>query len=207
MDGLAGPRSAGTLRAAEETVPAASGMRQQKCTAWPVCRKRRSKGGTAITSAWSSSTAACSLARFSASDTTMMSVSRLNSAPPYNTHAWPPISSERTPFRRIVERTLRIGLGVKRTSQFEVRLPQFRRLLQPLGRGKRVPLRPFVSNEGSKVDHMRSPTTSLTAIGRRGEIALAIQSGQVCRSPGSMPRAAGVSSNSCGKPPARSPPA
>jgi|LakMenEpi03Aug12_release.lakeMendotaPanAssembly.Ray.scaffolds.fasta_scaffold337454_2 hypothetical protein len=87
--------------------------------------------------------------------------SRLNSAPPYKSHAWPPISSERTPFRRIVERTLRIGLGVKRTSQFEVRLPQFRRLLQPLGRGQHVPLRPFVSNERSQVDHARSPPQSV----------------------------------------------
>ena len=148
-------------------MPAASGIWHRKWTTWPASRKRPSKGGTAITPAWRSSTAACNLARLAASATTRMSVSRLNSAPPYKMHAWPPISSERTPFRRIVDRTLRIGLGVKRTSQFEVRLPQFRRLLQPLSRREHIPLRPFVADERSQFDHARSPRRIVPAIGRR----------------------------------------
>jgi hypothetical protein len=43
-------------------------------------------------------------------------VSRLNSAAPYSTHAWPPISRLLTRCERNVERTLRIGLGVKRAT-------------------------------------------------------------------------------------------
>ena len=43
-------------------------------------------------------------------------VSRLNSAAPYNTQACPPINRARTSQFRKVERTLRIGFGVKSTS-------------------------------------------------------------------------------------------
>jgi hypothetical protein len=49
-------------------------------------------------------------------DQRIKSVSRLNSAPPYKTHAWPPMSRHFTPLVFIEERTLRIGLGVKRSS-------------------------------------------------------------------------------------------
>jgi hypothetical protein len=52
--------------------------------------------------------------------------------------------SERTPFLLRVERTLRIGLGVKGSSQLQVGLPELGRRLEPL--------RPFVADEKAPVD-------------------------------------------------------
>jgi len=60
--------------------------------------------------------------------------------------------SERTPFLLRVERTLRIGLGVKGSSQLQVGLPELGRRLQPLRRGHGVPLRPFIADEKAPVD-------------------------------------------------------
>ena len=79
-------------------------------------------------------------------------MSRLNSAPPYNTHAWPPMRSERTPLVVRVERTLRIGLGVKGPSQFQIGLPEPRGFFEALDRGQGVPLRPFRPDEIDPVD-------------------------------------------------------
>jgi hypothetical protein len=53
-----------------------------------------------------------------------MSVLRLHSAAPWNTYAWPPIKRQWTPCVRIEEKTLRIGLGVKRASQRQERRPE-----------------------------------------------------------------------------------
>jgi hypothetical protein len=53
------------------------------------------------------------------------------------------MSSERTPLVVRVERTLRIGLGVKGAPQFQVGLPELGRRLEPLLRGHGIPLGPF----------------------------------------------------------------
>ena len=133
-------------------MPVAPGARQRKWTASPPSRCRRSNGGTAITSASRASRAAVRRSRFASSASTSTSVSRLNSAPPYNTHAWPPMRSERTPLFVRVERTLRIGLGVKGPSQFQIGLPELGGFLEALGRGQGVPLRPFRPDEIDPVD-------------------------------------------------------
>src|SRR3990172_612706 len=70
----------------------------------------------------------------SASASRTRSVSRLNSAAPYNTHACPPINRARTRCAWIEERTLRIGFGINRTSQNQERLPQFLALQPSFGR-------------------------------------------------------------------------
>ena len=46
-----------------------------------------------------------------------------------------------------------IGLGVKRTSSFEERLPQLRRFLEPLGRGQPAPICPLVTDKIADVNH------------------------------------------------------
>src|SRR5947209_9877212 len=76
-----------------------------------------------------------------------LSVSRLNWAAPYNTHAWPPISRCRTWRVVRVERTLRIGFGIKRASHREVELPELHRLRPALLRRQAVPRFPFVVSQ------------------------------------------------------------
>src|SRR5207244_3902512 len=73
------------------------------------------------------------------------STSRLNSAAPYDTHACPPMSSARTRCARIEERTLSIGLGIKRASQRQERRPKFAALAPSFGRRQAEPLRPLRS--------------------------------------------------------------
>jgi hypothetical protein len=70
--------------------------------------------------------------------------SRLNWAAPYNTHAWPPISRNRT--RRVVrvERTLRIGLGIKGASHDQIEFPQLHRLAPAFLRREHLPGMPFI---------------------------------------------------------------
>src|SRR5256885_15287616 len=84
------------------------------------------------------------------------SVSRLNSAAPYNTHAWPPMSRHRTPFVRIEERTLRIGFGIKGTTQRQVRLPQSRAGVPALLRRHQVPFEPLAGPEVVEFGHADS---------------------------------------------------
>src|ERR1041384_8628055 len=52
-----------------------------------------------------------------------------------------------TPFLRIEERALRIGLRVKRTSECEIGVPQFHGSPEPLLRRERVPLGPLVPDQ------------------------------------------------------------
>src|SRR5262245_3006502 len=58
--------------------------------------------------------------------------------------AWPPISRARTWWFRKVERTLRIGFGVKRSSQGEIGFPEGRRGEQSLRRRQAQPFFGFV---------------------------------------------------------------
>ena len=81
--------------------------------------------------------------RFSASANTAMSVSRLNSAAPYRTHACPPISRYRTPLWFNSERTLRIGFGVKRASHLQEKIPELLAFPPALPRRKAIPLQPL----------------------------------------------------------------
>ena len=81
--------------------------------------------------------------RFSGSARIARSASRLNSAAPYRMHAWPPMSRLCTPCVRIVERTLRIGLGIKRTSQGQIGRPQTLALHPPLDRSQPIPCGPL----------------------------------------------------------------
>jgi hypothetical protein len=53
------------------------------------------------------------------------------------------MSSARTRLASIEERTLRIGFGIKRPSESEVRPPQLLALLEALLRGEGVPIGPF----------------------------------------------------------------
>src|SRR5690606_14627221 len=85
------------------------------------------------------SIAARSRPRFSGEARTAKSASRLNSAAPYSTQAWPPIRRARTPCVRIVERTLGIGLGLKAASKQVEGFPQAHALGPPLLRAYQVP--------------------------------------------------------------------
>ncbi len=98
-------------------------------------------------SAWRSAKELRSRARLPASARMARSVSRLNSAAPYNTQAWPPISRARTRCAWIEERTLRIGFGIKRASQHQVALPEFLALPPTLERMEAVPLRPLLADQ------------------------------------------------------------
>gem|GEM_PF-4115866 len=73
------------------------------------------------------------------------SVSRLNSAAPYNTQAWPPMSRHWTWRSRIEERALRIGFGVKGASKCKVSLPETRGLCPALSRSQPIPLGPLLA--------------------------------------------------------------
>lgn len=98
----------------------------------------------AIRSAWRSTRALRRRARFSGEARRVMSRSRLNSAAPYNTQAWPPMRSACTSCVRSVERTLVIGFGVKRASEGQEPVPQLRALLPALLGREPVPLEPLV---------------------------------------------------------------
>ncbi len=106
-----------------------------------------------MTFARNSSSALANRGKFSASDKTAKSVSRLNSAAPYNTHAWPPIKRHCTRCAFIEKRTLSIGLGVKRTSQQQVRRPKLLALAPALLGRHSIPLCPFSADDVFGVDH------------------------------------------------------
>ncbi len=106
-----------------------------------------------MTSAFSSASARRYRFRLFASARMTRSVSRLNSAAPYNTHACPPISRARTRCSRIEERTLRIGFGIKRTSQNQERLPESLALHPTFGRTQRVPLCPLRTHQLFSLNH------------------------------------------------------
>jgi hypothetical protein len=57
------------------------------------------------------------------------------------------MSSVCAPLVRIEERALRIGLGIKGSSQGEVGLPEFFGLAETLDRREGVPFGPFISDE------------------------------------------------------------
>src|SRR5262245_26980984 len=98
-------------------------------------------------SACSSPSAWVSRCRFAESATRTISVSRLNSAAPYNTHAWPPIRRYCTRWVVRVERTLRIGFGVKGPSHGQIVFPQLLRLAPAFLWRQLVPLLPFAVTE------------------------------------------------------------
>jgi hypothetical protein len=81
------------------------------------------------------------------------SVSRLNSAAPYNTHACPPMRSARARCAAIEERTVRIGFGIKRSSERQERQPQSFGFAPPLARGEAVPCRPFRPDQVVRIPH------------------------------------------------------
>lgn len=83
------------------------------------------------------------------------SVSRLNSAAPYNTQACPPISKHWTWCFWIEERTLRIGFGIKGASKCKIGLPETRGLRPALGRGEPVPLGPFLTHQLLRANHIQ----------------------------------------------------
>jgi len=92
------------------------------------------------------------------------SMSRLNSAAPYNTHAWPPMRRARTRCSWIEERTLRIGLGIKRSSQHQVGMPQFFRFAPAPCRSQAVPFCPLFSDKiihGKHAEIMPEPVPPL----------------------------------------------
>src|SRR4029078_9689482 len=79
--------------------------------------------------------------------------SRLNSAAPYNTQAWPPINRWSTRCLRIVERALRIGLGIKGASHGHIVMPEPGALFPALLRRHANPGRPFRLAEVVDRDH------------------------------------------------------
>ena len=121
--------------------------------AWPRWRYVKRSGGTAITPACRSASAVRSRARLAVSARIAKSVSRLNSAAPYNTHACPPMSRARTRCTRIEERTLRIGFGIKRSSERQIGLPQLLALEPTLRWREPIPLDPFVFDELLRPNH------------------------------------------------------
>ena len=78
---------------------------------------------------------------------------QLNSAAPYNTQAWPPISRHWTWCSRIEERTLRIGFGIKGASKCKVNLPEARGLCPALSRSQPIPLGPLLAHQFFGADH------------------------------------------------------
>lgn len=84
-----------------------------------------------------------SWAMFPASAAMATSTLRLNSAPPYATHAWPPMSSARTRCLERVERTLRIGFRLNSASERDESLPEPCGLPQPFGRRQPDPAQPL----------------------------------------------------------------
>ena len=80
-------------------------------------------------------------------------LSRLNSAAPYHTQAWPPMSRHWTWCSRIEERTLRIGFGIKGASKCKVSLPETRSLCPALSRSQPIPLGPLLAHQFFCADH------------------------------------------------------
>ncbi len=108
------------------------------------------------------------------------STSRLNSAAPYNTHAWPPINRWSTRCFRIVERALRIGLGIKRASHGYEVVPEPGALVPALRGRQQIPVDPLRLPDVFGCDHRAclpdrimgptgrgSPTSSRRRSGRR----------------------------------------
>src|SRR3982750_2705883 len=85
--------------------------------------------------------------------------SRLNSAAPYNTQAWPPINRWATRCLRIVERALRIGLGIKGASHRDVVVPEPGALVPALPGRHAEPGTPFRLVEVLELDHGRDGST------------------------------------------------
>src|SRR5207244_626953 len=96
------------------------GSAHRKCTACPRASTSGLKGGTAIRRALSVRSALWSRSKLDSSARIKKSMSLLTCAAPYNTQACPPISSAWTPFALIVERTCRIGVGIKATSHCKI---------------------------------------------------------------------------------------
>src|ERR1043166_8080229 len=144
----------GRIDMTSNRISRASGWKQRKCIACPRWRYSTSNGGTAIHSACRSLKPLRNRSRFAESARIKRSVSRLNSAAPYNTHAWPPISRAWTRRAAIVERTLCIRLGIKGTSDLQVVCPQLTALLPPFERGEPIPIRPLASNDVFQLDHV-----------------------------------------------------
>jgi hypothetical protein len=84
------------------------------------------------------------------------------------------MSRVRAPLLRIEKRALSIGLGLKRSSQCEIGLPEFHRLQKPLGRRERIPGRPLLPGDllGAPMLHDSYSTGfSLAGSGgRRGDL-------------------------------------
>src|SRR4051812_15604238 len=114
-----------------------------------------------MTSASSSPRAAWRRSRLVGSGSRARSRSRLNSAAPYNTQAWPPINRWATRCLRIVERALRIGLGIKRASHRDVVVPEPGALLPALPGGHPVPVGPLRLADVLDRDHRRNASTPL----------------------------------------------
>jgi len=66
------------------------------------------------------------------------------------------MSSARTRCARIEERTLRIGFGIKRTSQREVGLPELLALQPALCGREATPLGPFVAHQVFRLDSKKT---------------------------------------------------
>jgi hypothetical protein len=82
-------------------------------------------------------------------------VSRLNSAAPYDAQAGPPMSRARTRCARIEESALRIGFGIKGTSEGEAGRPQLLALQPALDRREPIPLRPLGTGQLLRSNHGR----------------------------------------------------
>jgi len=125
--------------------------------------------------------------------------SRLNSAAPYDTHAWPPMSSALTRCARIEERTLSIGLGIKRAPQRQERCPKFAALAPSFGRRQAKPLGPLRPDEilGANLSRdcgflesvgaARQRHSSLAPIVRRAALRTVRRQRRSCDQPTTMP--------------------
>ncbi len=91
--------------------------------------------------------------RLAGSGRRAISTSRLNSAAPYNTHAWPPINRWSTRCFLIVERALRIGLGIKRPSHRNEVVPEPGAFVPALLGRHAIPVDPFRLPDLVDLDH------------------------------------------------------
>src|SRR5436309_6312704 len=92
------------------------------------------------------------------------SLRALSSAAPYNTQAWPPINRWATRCPRIVERALRIGLGIKRASHRDVVVPEPGALFPALPGSHPVPVGPLRLADVLDRDHRRNASTATPAL-------------------------------------------
>src|SRR5215813_14833843 len=95
--------------------------------------------------------------------------SRLNSAAPYDTHACPPMSRARTRCARIEERTLSIGLGIKRASEREEGGPEFGVLAPSFGGCQAIPIGPLWPHEFLGTNAWRDGVGSSGSAGVRSQ--------------------------------------